>query len=268
MSNILLAGANVMDDAVVNSFTTETSGLPADNVLSEQPSKVWRTTSDASQQIIIDLASTFTGVDFAALLWTNLTTAADVRLRMGPTLVSVGAGSPQYDSGTINPITQSQIDISRRHYAGYDSAGDSNSVRYIKFEIDDAANPDGYLEIGRILISKAWQPSINMKYGASFGFNDDSKHKRSLGSRLSTLHVPPYLEGRFTLDFQSEADMMDNALQIDYDVGSRKDMVIVTDPSSTRKHSTIIHGKMMNLQPIINSRYQIFQKRYLIEEML
>ena len=268
MSNLLIGGSSLMADAVINSVSTEVAALPSENVLNEQPSRVWRTTSDTTQQIIVDLgALTTVNVNFAALLWTNLTTAASIRCRFGPTLVSIGGGTPTFDSGTITPITQAQVDMGRQHYVGFDTDGGA-VTRYLKFEISDAANPDGYIQAGRILLGNAWQPAINMQYGNAFGFVDKSRKTRSLGSRLSTLHIPAYLEADFTLGFQSEAEMMDSALPLDHDINAKLDMVYVSDPASTYKHGSIIHGKMSKLSPIVNPRYGIYQKKYNVEEMI
>lgn len=42
----------------------------------------------------------------------------------------------------------------------------------VKVEIFDDTNSDGYVEFGRVLISDAWQPLININYGVSFGYEN------------------------------------------------------------------------------------------------
>lgn len=45
----------------------------------------------------------------------------------------------------------------------------SIQARYIRVDITDTTNPDGYFELSRCFVAPAYQPSTNMNYGASFG---------------------------------------------------------------------------------------------------
>lgn len=46
--------------------------------------------------------------------------------------------------------------------------------QYWKIEIDDQANPDGYLDLGRLFMPLGLQPSYNYDYGSTFGMKNNS----------------------------------------------------------------------------------------------
>jgi hypothetical protein len=71
-------------------------------------------------------------------------------------------------------------DVERRLWLVY-LLPDAVVSRYWTIEIDDADNPDGYVEFGRLLISRYWQPSINFAYqGNGLSFSDNSLQSSTL----------------------------------------------------------------------------------------
>lgn len=46
---------------------------------------------------------------------------------------------------------------------------------YIRLNITDPTNPDGYFEFGRICIQSSWYPEFNVAYGVSWGWEDLSE---------------------------------------------------------------------------------------------
>lgn len=45
---------------------------------------------------------------------------------------------------------------------------DFSISRYVRVEINDPDNENGFVQIGMLFIADAWQPTINGQYGASF----------------------------------------------------------------------------------------------------
>lgn len=54
-------------------------------------------------------------------------------------------------------------------------------ARGLTLELDDPANPSGFVEIGRIEIAQGWQPSVNIAHGAEFGWRFRSLVSEALG---------------------------------------------------------------------------------------
>lgn len=60
----------------------------------------------------------------------------------------------------------------RSPYAVTAIADDTYSARYITVEINDTANADGYVQIGRLFVGGALQPTYNPQYGLQDGLKD------------------------------------------------------------------------------------------------
>lgn len=60
----------------------------------------------------------------------------------------------------------------RSPYAVTAIADDTYSARYISVEINDTANADGYVQIGRLFVGGALQPTYNPAYGLQDGLKD------------------------------------------------------------------------------------------------
>jgi len=47
-------------------------------------------------------------------------------------------------------------------------------ARYVLVWIDDQTNPAGHFELSRCVVAPAWQPPVNMAYGAKMGWDDSA----------------------------------------------------------------------------------------------
>jgi hypothetical protein len=54
-------------------------------------------------------------------------------------------------------------------------------ARYVWVQIQDTANPAGYVELSRMVVAPGWQPSVNIKTGAQIGVSDPTVTTTSLG---------------------------------------------------------------------------------------
>ncbi len=57
----------------------------------------------------------------------------------------------------------------------------SLQVRYLRFDISDTGNADGYFELGRCFVAPAWQPSRNLLYGVTFGLETKTTSEETRG---------------------------------------------------------------------------------------
>lgn len=58
------------------------------------------------------------------------------------------------------------------------------SARYVRIEISDAANPDGYIQMGRIFVGSGFVPALGARYGLSEGWEDLSRLDYTLSGAL------------------------------------------------------------------------------------
>lgn len=189
---LMLAFPNRADDALISGGSWS-AGLAA---------LQRRDLGDVARSAGLTLAATqFTAtldqrrpLNFVGLIRHNLSVEARVRVRLG--LDAVG---DVYDSGWLDAWPRS-IGASRSWFGANwwtgrktaeDLAGLSPDyalripvvlARLITVEIDDQANPAGYVQIGRLFAADGWAPLIGNDWGASLAFEDETVVERNPNS--------------------------------------------------------------------------------------
>ena len=107
--------------------------------------------------------------DFAALLFTNASASATITWS-GST--SSTFSSTAWTSGSITLINDGQTGRDRTH--NFYAIGSSQTAQYVRFQISDASNADGVFRAGRLYVADSYQPTVNVQYGITFGFEDNS----------------------------------------------------------------------------------------------
>lgn len=111
--------------------------------------------------------------------------------------------------------------------------------RYLLIEIDDTANPDGYVDLGRLFVCNAHQFSINMAYGAGFSFESPVQELESLGGTIFFDDDPsderPIVRTRVAFSFDALPD--DEAVTWVHDINKRagisRQVLFSWDPTDT-----------------------------------
>lgn len=265
MGSIALCTPELSDDGIIATTSNEQVGFLVTMLQNIQPTKIWRTKTLTDIYLEIDLGSV---QDFSmvALLYTNATSAATWQIRTANTQAELTA-APDYDSTLITfwPTTglEDWDRVSGFHFPS------TQTNRWVRIDIVDAANPDGYFQSGRLYVANMWQPTVNMSYGGGVGFDDDSGHNNASGGPTIITTNSKRRILNFELGFLSETEMYNNAFSIDLRRGSSKDILVIPDPSNNDQlQNQSVYGLMKNLQPIINARYGIFKKRYTVTEMI
>lgn len=141
-------------------------------------------------QVIADMGATYT-IRAVALLNHNLTSAATIAWSFGTSSGGTEAGS----SGTINVWRMSFDSVMRNFPSAYSSVigypfwvpyvhSADMSCRYVKFAVDDTANPAGVCRFGRLAIFGGYVPAYNMDIGASIDTVDLTEPERSGGGSI------------------------------------------------------------------------------------
>ena len=84
----------------------------------------------------------------------------------------------------------------------------AQTARYWLIEIDDPTNPDGYIELGRVILAPGYQPTYNMQYGAAVRVVDPSEVQRSYGGRVYGERRPKDRVATFKLGLIPKAEAM------------------------------------------------------------
>ncbi len=195
MANIIIGYNNLANNSTLSGGSWQ-STLPVNNLKDRRLYKLARSTdaTNASTKFDVDIGSD-TYIKVFALVKHNFSFDATARLR-GYT--DSGYTTLAYDSGAASvwPVTDSlALEWEDTNFwFGIPSVEQINMfqgitlwvvpntlARYWRVEIFDSTNTDGYVDIGRLFISKDFSPSVNASYGLNFGVIDKSEIEESLG---------------------------------------------------------------------------------------
>lgn len=185
----------------------------------------------ASTKFRIDLGSS-TAIQLIALTATNLSSAADYRITWYSDAFITLAGNtgwlpvpgyPAYDPDNRGP------DICHI----FDAA---ETRRYWEFELDDTANPAGYVEAGRLLMSEIWQPSVNFGEGNAETLEPNTTFETSLGGTEYPLRRMPKRALRVSWSVLPESEMAE-LRRFRAIVGIDRQVYVVPDPDDTANYN-------------------------------
>lgn len=158
------------------------SALPLSHLGDRRTSKVARSTDATAGATTFnaDLGAVC-NLRLFALLGSNLSAAATARLR-----IYTDSGHTQlvHDTGAL-PMPWAAIDaetLTGWRPDFWHVLPATYSGRYVRVDFSDAANPAGYVELGRCCLMPAWQPQVNMLWGAAFLYDHSGTTiEKSLG---------------------------------------------------------------------------------------
>lgn len=189
MTKTLIGWRNRMGTGATLSGGSWVSNLPLANLLTTERAEVARSTNDAtaSTKFTVDFGQART-IRALALLNHNLSLTGSWRVLLGTTsgagdiytsawqaawFIPFGTGADEWES---NAWWGAQNDEYTGHpYIAPLLLAQNYSTRWLTIEIDDTANPDGYVQIGRVFAGEAFDPEFGPAYGLKQGWKDASK---------------------------------------------------------------------------------------------
>ncbi len=183
----------------------------------------------------VDFGSSRTGVYVVKLVacWNATSTAADVEALAG----TLARSTADYDSTATDAWPAAWVSGTtaeqREGVVGCAVLAPAATYRYWRFDMIDAANPDGYLEVGRLFGGAAWSPSVNAVYGASLGYEDrDVVTEMDSGSEYTRKRNAPRV-AQFALPALSDAEALLTVLEMQRRLGSTGEVLYEYDPADT-----------------------------------
>lgn len=266
MAKALIATPALSDAATLYASEEASTDLAATNLQILPLSEKWRDDDLATVYMEADLGSAKT-INLLALLGTNASSAATYRVR-GATSQANLTAAPGYDSGA------GQTHWPQNNLGEWDETSlihviaTTETYRWWRIDISDAANPDGYYQAGRLYVAAAWQPSTGFAFGAGWQWTSDSTVRRSLGGktwvderasrRIATLRIPGLTVSEAEVTF---ADIM--RLR-----GSKKDTLTLLDSSATNLQELSIYARIVNAQLITRLDPTNYTVLFDLEELL
>jgi hypothetical protein len=217
MSRVRIIAPNRLDEAALTASPALVAGLPVENLQDDSRARVARSVGLPSPQYIRGDWPAFRQINSFALWRHNLSGAATLRLKLYAGLGQTG--DLLYDSGAIE--LGSIIPWGELVW-GVDTWGAElfedwpvashvmwfDPVRPLSFELelDDPANPDGYIQASRIVMGSYFMPDVNFSRPFKFRWEDESTQERTDGGSLRTDEQESYRAFTFSLDWLNEAE--------------------------------------------------------------
>ena len=201
MPNLRIIHDNAADRAVLTAASQAGTLGPA-NLQRDAKGAVLRAT-DVGQTIIATWP-TQEVISCVALIFTNMNSSARMRVRG---YGQPGDAAPVIDTGVMMPCPEAPLGISAFGFLplGWNAykwggvktwgrGGGSDgvawfepvSVRQMVIDVSSIDNPDGYLEISRLVAGNYWSPEHNAEYGASLQLQDTSEAYRTAAGTAKT----------------------------------------------------------------------------------
>lgn len=284
MSNMIISSTNYSDQATSITASSEVASLPVENLQDRQLVKVYR--SDGATDITIDVDfGQGRIIDFVALVRHNITQTGQIRWRLSN---AADFSTTQHDSGVvdawpvveefgtlpwgvfswggrINPEVAADYQISS--FVVLDSPV---QARYLRIDISDDDQDEGYIEAGRLIAGPAFRPSTNYGFGVEIQFVDESRIVKSRGGQTFVDEVERFRRIRFELQNLPEAEIFGNVFNnIDRLRGVAKDILVIPQPDDPKTWPTQnIYGRLVRTEPIINSTLEFYGRTIEIEELI
>jgi len=243
VTKILIATTALVDAGTLTGGGTLADALPVTNLQTQQPGEVARWTSLTGMYFVLDLLAA-AAVNVFALLAHNGTSAATWRVR-GATSESNLTAAPGYDSGTASvwPATGRPTGYDTAKLASLLYLTPSQTYRWWRADITDAANAAGYFEAGRLIADAAWAPARNLRADWELGYVDPAAPVRAARGHLwPGPESNPGREWDLTIRGLSEDDAA-NGYELGRTRGARKDILAIRNPElTTHLHRNMVYG--------------------------
>jgi len=288
MANAILAFPITSDNAAATyAGGSWVAALPLTNLKDDRLARVTRSTSAslANAQFTIDFGVA-EWIRFVALVDHNFSRTSAVRVRGSNTAGDWSVTT--YDSGWFDgwPVTSplyvapvgdaSWLDgrMSAAEAADYNLsaiyiAASATAARYWKIEISDIGNTAGYVQMGRLVMSRAWQPTINMSIGAKIGINTQTSFQQSDAGPKYFNVQPRARSAAFTIQNMDTDEIFTYAFEIQRQLGLSKQLFFVWDAEdSVHLFRRSFLATLRDLSPIEAASVSFFTAALAAEEVL
>lgn len=255
---MLLAWLNKLDIAASLSAGSELDSLPGANVQQAHLSRKWHTAAGVkSSYLLLDMGASVL-CQLLAVLGTNLTSAATLRLRASDA-DPAATGSLLFDTGVVS------AGVKDGYGAAYKSF--TATARYWRLDLTDNTVPDN-LQIGRVFLGPRWQPSENQLWEWSVTPLDESRLDESYGGQVYADVRPQRRVLQFVLDFMDAAEMYGNAFALARAQGIVRDVLAIPEITSAYVSEQSVWGLITASQPLVQRKVRIYQQKFEIKERL
>ncbi len=143
----------------------------------------------------------------------------------------------------------------------------TSTALHYRLEVDDALNPDGYVQGARLFLSPAWSPRNNYSYGAGLGYEPNTRVSRTPGGVEYFDPQPGRRTFEFRLDWLSQDEALAKALDMQIRAGRDGEVLVIPDADdaihAVRRNFL---GRLDKFDPITHPAYATHKAGFLVKE--
>lgn len=204
--NVRFIMENAVDDATITDGNANIlAALPQDNLKKSQRTKVVRTSNTSDLILNFNWGGAGKNLSGVGLMRHNLESTSTWRIQIYDGQNQTG--SVLYDSGTIDAIPIKSLGdldwgvdpLGASVFDGWDESNAFSTIWFtqvtglsMKITVSDATNADGYLQASRLFAGVAATPNINVDYGLSLAWQEETQQFRSEGGSLRSDSKPQF----------------------------------------------------------------------------
>ncbi len=144
------------------------------------------------------------------------------------------------------------------------------NARYALIEIEDTANAAGYVEAGRLFLSRGIQPPRNFSYSDPLiGWETDTEVKKSLGGAEFADRREPYRVMSLKIENLSKDAALQELYEMFRSLGKDGQVFCALNPDeTTHKKRLAMLGRMTQLQPIGHPAHNNYTAYVTLKEVI
>lgn len=265
---------------------SQAAGMEVKYLQTQPPREVYRSTNVNSTQITIPLAQA-RGINALALIRHNLTVDALVHLyghsvndfsnlsavdfkleNQDPFPPIIGFGEGGFGEGTFGGQPDPE-DMPLYSESSWFAFADQE-LRYWFLKIEDPTNPDGYIQIGRMMLGTGWQPQYGIDWDHSIESVDPSKQERTDGGGMVVDIEPQYRRFALSCSGLTEDERYMRAFNMMQRLGRNQAFFMILFPDPAKNDSIFEAGYVIAVDaaPIARHRREFSKARFVFEELI
>ena len=146
---------------------------------------------------------------------------------------------------------------------------ESYSNQYMRIEINDTGNSDGYVEFGRLITAPIFQFVKNAIYGATISWKDETIVSESIGGSAFHEQRQKRRNYSFSTDFMDVDEALESVFELQRNRGVSGEIFLIPDSDDVlNSFRTSFLGRFTKLEGITHRFFSKYKTSYNIEEIL
>ena len=141
--------------------------------------------------------------------------------------------------------------------------------QYWTIEIYDPTNSDGYIEVGRVFLGRAFRPVHNVVYGATLSWDDSSKIDQSLRGVEYFDTLPMTRTASIEFDYLDRREALEGVLELQRESGTTREVLFIANADDAKNMVRLAFlGRFRKMDGIKWHFLDLHQSGFEIKELL